>query len=178
MVDVVDAQDLARRYLAETLPRRWQHVQGVAARAEGLRAVGGDVLVAAAWLHDIGYAPGVVDTGFHPLDGARLLRRLRVDERLVSLVAFHSCAHLEAEERGLRAVLEAEFQRETSDVADALCFCDMTTSPDGELVEVETRLAEIQERYGREHLVSRFIRRATPEIIAMADRTRQRFAVG
>ena len=29
-----------------------------------------DDLVAAAWLHDIGYAPGLVQTGFHPLDGA------------------------------------------------------------------------------------------------------------
>ena len=34
-----------------------------------------DDLVAAAWLHDIGYAPELVETGFHPLDGARYLRR-------------------------------------------------------------------------------------------------------
>jgi hypothetical protein len=27
------------------------------------------VLIAAAWLHDIGYAPGLPETGFHPLDG-------------------------------------------------------------------------------------------------------------
>ena len=31
-------------------------------------------MTAAAWLHDIGYAPAVDDTGFHPLDGARYLR--------------------------------------------------------------------------------------------------------
>jgi hypothetical protein len=32
--------------------------------------------VAAAWLHDIGYAPAIAEsgTGFHPLDGARYLR--------------------------------------------------------------------------------------------------------
>ena len=29
--------------------------------------------MAAAWLHDIGYAEELLDTGFHPLDGARFL---------------------------------------------------------------------------------------------------------
>jgi hypothetical protein len=38
----------------------------------------------------------------------------------------------------------------------------MTTSPDGELVPVERRLAEIQQRYGPGHLVSRTMQRATP----------------
>jgi len=32
-----------------------------------------DTLVCADWLHDIGYAPALVATGFHPLDGARFL---------------------------------------------------------------------------------------------------------
>src|SRR6476469_1516238 len=44
----------------DPLPRRWAHVQGVAARARGLVPVLGadaDLLEAAAWLHDIGYAP-------------------------------------------------------------------------------------------------------------------------
>jgi hypothetical protein len=34
------------------------------------------VLVAAAYLHDLGYAPALVETGFHALDGARHLRAL------------------------------------------------------------------------------------------------------
>lgn len=33
------------------------------------------ILIAAAWLHDIGYAPGIQETGFHPLDGGLYLRR-------------------------------------------------------------------------------------------------------
>jgi hypothetical protein len=41
----------------------------------------------------------------------------------------------------------------------------MTTSPDGEQVLVHCRLAEIHDRYGSGHLVSRFIRRATPLIL-------------
>jgi hypothetical protein len=54
------AQLLARALLQEPLPRRWAHVQGVAARARSLAPVLGadaDLLEAAAWLHDIGYAP-------------------------------------------------------------------------------------------------------------------------
>ena len=62
------AQQLARALLQEPLPRRWAHVQGVAARARSLAPVLGadaDLLEAAAWLHDIGYAPGLAVTGLH-----------------------------------------------------------------------------------------------------------------
>ncbi|MGW3782766.1 HD domain-containing protein [Streptomyces sp. NPDC005091] len=47
--------------------------QGVAARtAELARIVGrdSDLLAAAAMLHDVGFAPRLAATGFHPLDGA------------------------------------------------------------------------------------------------------------
>ncbi len=56
---------------------RWLHTQSVAALASELQARTGDVsdaVVSAAWLHDVGYGPDVVDTGFHPIDGARWLR--------------------------------------------------------------------------------------------------------
>lgn len=47
-------------------------------------------------LHYIEYTPALATTGFHPLDGARYLRdRETADERLVGLVANHSCAVLE-----------------------------------------------------------------------------------
>ena len=71
------AEPLARALLQEPLPRRWAHVRGVAARARGLASVLGadaDLLEAAAWLHDIGYTPGLAATGLHALDGARYLR--------------------------------------------------------------------------------------------------------
>ena len=98
------ARELARELLASALPRRWAHVQGVARQAEHAASRLGcrdGVLVAAAWLHDIGYAPGVKDTGFHPLDGARYLRRRAIDEQIACLVAHHSYALLEAAEREL-----------------------------------------------------------------------------
>jgi hypothetical protein len=163
------AQDLARTLLADDLPRRWAHVEGVAARARSLApAVGQDagLLEAAAWLHDIGYLPELAATGLHGLDGARYLRDVHHAEPLLCrLVAHHSCAVIEAEERGLAHVLTREFAPPPRPPADALTFCDMTTSPDGEHVQVHNRLAEIHDRYGSGHLVSRSIRRATPLIL-------------
>ena len=60
------------------------------------------LLEAAAWLHDIGYAPGLAVTGLHALNGARYLRDAQhADAMLYRLVAHHSCATIEAGERGL-----------------------------------------------------------------------------
>src|SRR6266516_4956738 len=107
------AEGLARTLLADSLPRRWSHVQGVAARARTLKPpLGADaeLLVAAAWLHDIGYLPELAATGLHSLDGARYLRDAQHAEPLLRrLVAHHSCAVIEAEERGLADILTREF---------------------------------------------------------------------
>jgi HD domain-containing protein len=174
------AQDLARILLADPLPRRWSHVQGVAARARSLApSLGPDaaLLEAAACLHDIGYLPDLAATGLHGLDGARYLRDVQHAEPLLCrLVAHHSCAVIEAEERGLAHVLTREFAPPPRPLADALTFCDMTTSPDGEHVQVHNRLAEIHDRYGSGHLVSRSIRRATPLILDAVGQVRARAA--
>jgi HD superfamily phosphodiesterase len=163
------ARDLARRLLAEPLPRRWSHTVGVGQLAERVAHVVGedaDRLICAAWLHDIGYSPALVASGFHPLDGARYLRDVeRADERLCRLVAHHSYATVEARRRGLAKELEGEFSPVDGLVADALTYCDMTTGPDGVPVEVETRLAEIVSRYGEGDLVAESIREAEPRIV-------------
>ena len=103
------ARQLARALLQEVLPRRWAHVQGVAARARGLAPVLGadaDLLEAAAWLHDIGYTPDLATTGLHALDGARYLHDVQhADIVLCRLVAHHSYAIIEAEERRLADIL-------------------------------------------------------------------------
>jgi HD superfamily phosphodiesterase len=167
------AERLARTLLERTLPRRWAHVQGVAARARSLAptlGVGAELLEAAAWLHDIGYLPELSRTGLHGLDGARYLRDVQhANPMLCRLVAHHSCAVIEAEERGLADLLHREFTPPPQPLAEALTFCDMTTSPDGEHVQVHRRLAEIHHRYGTSHLVSRSIRRATPLILQAVD---------
>ena len=172
------AEQLARALLQEPLPRRWAHVQGVAARARSLAPVLGadaDLLEAAGWLHDIGYVPGLAVTGLHALDGARYLRDAQhADAMLCRLVAHHSCAIVEADERGLADVLSFEFEPAPHVLSSVLTYCDMTTSPDGELVPVERRLAEIQQRYGPGHLVSRSIQRATPMILRAVEQVQDR----
>ena len=172
------AEDLAQALLQEPLPRRWAHVQGVAARARSLARILGadaDLLQAAAWLHDIGYAPALSLTGLHALDGARYLRNAQhADAMLSRLVAHHSYAIIEAEERGLADVLVLEFEPAPYLLSSVLTCCDMTTSPDGELVPAEQRLAEIHHRYGPGHLVSRSIQRATPMILRAVEQVHGR----
>ncbi|WP_424890933.1 HD domain-containing protein [Streptomyces sp. XH2] len=172
------AHDLAKSLLAESLPRRWAHSCGVRKRARSLAPIlGADsaLLEAAAVLHDVSYSPKLVKTGFHPLDGARFLRDVEhADERILCLVAHHSYALLEAEERGLREALAAEFDVEEAHLVDALVFCDMTTTPDGGRTDPDDRIAEIVSRYGPDSVVGRFIRRAEPEIQAACERVNRR----
>src|SRR5437763_15650935 len=114
--------------LLSPLGNRWLHVQGVVERARQVGEAFNEndrcCLIAAAYLHDIGYAPVLKQTGFHPIDGARYLRSLGY-ERLASLVAHHSVSRFEAQLRGYETEL-AEFPRERSAVADALTYCDIT----------------------------------------------------
>ncbi|WP_308495171.1 HD domain-containing protein [Micromonospora purpureochromogenes] len=174
------AAQVAERQLAAVLPRRWRHVRAVAAKAQGLAHLAltgdSDLLIAAAWLHDIGYAPGVVRTGFHALDGARWLLRQGYEPRLAGLVANHSCASYEAAERGLADVLAAEFPLEVSPTSDALWYADMTTGPDGQDLSVEERLAEIRRRYGPDDLVTRFWSKAEAPLLIAVRRVHGRMA--
>jgi hypothetical protein len=176
--DLADAEKLAAGKLSALLPRRWKHVQSTARRAVWVAERLGlsDELVQAAWLHDIGYAPDLVDTGFHPLDGARYLRRIGVTEPVVSLVAFHSCAPIEAQIRGLDAELASEFAPGEPALTDALLYCDMTTGPDGNYVRPAERLVEIRGRYGPDNEVTRFVELAAPEILTTAGRVEELLA--
>ena len=89
-----------------------------------------DLLEAAGWLHDIGYAPDLAVTGLHALDGARYLRDAQhADAMLCRLVAHHSYAIFEAEERGLADVLGLEFEPAPYVLSSVLTCCDMTASP-------------------------------------------------
>jgi hypothetical protein len=154
----------------------------VAARAKVLTALfgpsDGALLVASALLHDVGYAPDLALTGFHPLDGALYLQAQRAPQRLCALVAHHSCAYREAELRGLSAEL-TEWEDEETPLRDALWWADMTTTPNGEPTNVHDRIDEIQKRYGPEDVVTFFIRQAKPELVAAVERTEERLrAVG
>ncbi len=132
-------------------------------------------LVAAAYLHDVGYARALRDTGLHQLDGARWLRAQGVDRRVCNLVAHHSGARFQAEERGLLANL-AEFDLTSGPVMDALTFADMTTGSDGVYVTFEKRLDDILTRYSPDDPVHRTMMRARPVLRESIDRTARRLA--
>ena len=159
---------------------RLEHVAGVAqAAARAQAAVPTDdvaLLLAAAWLHDIGYSAAVTDTGFHPLDGARFLRRIGAPERLCRLVAHHTASPIEATARGLREDLMREFPPEESPTADALTYADMTTGPDGLPVSALERVLEILTRYPSEHVVHASISQARPDLLATVERVDARLA--
>lgn len=161
---------------------RWHHSCAVAARAgEAAGTVPAPqraVLLAAAWLHDIGYAPGVRDTGFHPLDGARYLRAHHWPEPIPTLVAHHSGArYVIPFSAAAGADLLGEFPIPHLDVgagsdarsdaysnagaqgdapswvgflelADALTWADQSTCPDGQPSTLDQRLEDMLRRHG------------------------------
>lgn len=171
------ARELARTQLADALPHRWAHVQSVAAEAQRIAELAGEdaeLLVAAALLHDVGYASHIARAGFHPLDGARFLAAAGAPRRLTCLIARHCFAALEAEMRGMAGDL-GQFEDEASVTRDALWYCDMVTGPDGQRVRFADRVAEILHRYGESDLVGQFIvRAAAGELGAAVDRTIER----
>ena len=123
-------------------------------------------LTAAAVLHDIGY--GHVETGFHPLDGARFLARAGFSAVVCNLVVHHSASTYEAEERGIDLAIYADFAvgQDLSEAHAVLWWADLTTGPQGQDVTVEDRLAEICSRYGANDVITRFINRARPVLLA------------
>jgi putative nucleotidyltransferase with HDIG domain len=170
---VLRARVIAEERLGSVAPR-WAHVRGVAAAAElmatGLATIEAEAVVAAAWLHDVGYAPSVRrSTGFHPVDGALFVRAEGFPAVVVSLVAYHTSAVFEARERGLPDAL-AEFPEPPALLLDVLTCADMTTGPDGSRVRVEDRVSEILSRYPEDDPVHRAIERSAPTLLAAVAR--------
>lgn len=175
-VDTLEARAIARDLVAAELPGRWRHVQGVAAAATRISEqlpVDREVVIAAAWLHDIGYASRLRDTGFHPLDGARYLRRAGWPDTVCCLVAHHTAASVEAAAWGLAKQLEAEFPAAGSLERDALWVADATTGPDGQHMTVDERIAEVATRYGADHRATSAMRSSRDELQAAARRVEQ-----
>lgn len=153
-VDIDAARDLVTEVVGAATAR-WYHSQA-AAQAAGdisrlLPAEERRLLVAAAWLHDIGYHHPTPPTGFHPMDGALLLRDSGWPPRLVALVAHHSEARFTAAARGLLAQLE-RFPREDGPVADGLVYADMSAAAHGGRVTMHDRLADVRHRHAMDPL--------------------------
>lgn len=177
---ISDARWVSQTLLAHS-GRRWMHVQAVARRAGGLvsavDASERDLLVSAAWLHDIGYSSKIGHTRFHPLDGARHLREEGWPDILVNLVAHHSGARFEAKQRGLGDEL-AEFPFPDGPMLDALALADLTIGPAGEPLTYDERIAEILRRYPEDDPVHQAWLEAEPVLRESVQRAEARLAGG
>jgi len=144
--------------------------------AAGLPEADQATVIAAAWLHDIGYAAPLRCSTFHPLDGAWYLREHAWPEQLAGLVAHHSAARFVAADRGLAGPM-ADFPAArfaAGAVADALTYADQTTGPDGQVMDVEVRMAEMLRRHGPDSPNARVHTQRGPVILAAVRRTEQR----
>ena len=173
---VAVAADLTRHIL-DAVPDRFAHSQGVARRAQLLTFTvepnQARLLVAAAWLHDIGYAPGLCDTGFHPLDGARHLRAIGWPPAIYNLVAHHSGARFVARVLELDRELAAyPFSQDA--VSDALTVADQTTGPHGEAITTEARMRDMLRRHGPDSANALAHPQREPYLRAAAGRVSQR----
>lgn len=152
------AAETARRLLGST-SARYGHTCRVARQAASVRHLLTEpwrsALVEAAWLHDVGYSPRLVDTGFHPLDGARWLQARGRSSEVCSLVAWHTRARTEARFRGLEDALIAEFAAPPPTAQAAMAWADLTSSPTGERWSPQSRIGDILRRYGPESVVHR-----------------------
>ena len=169
-----DARVLAAQHLAG-LGSRWAHVQAVGRLADNLAASGSvprDVAIA-AWLHDLGYAPALVRTRFHPLDGAVFLQEISAPANIVALVAHHTGAEYEAAERGLSAELAALPVPDPMEL-ESLLLLDLVIGPDGSPTTPSARLREVLQRYPTEDPVHRAVAASTSALLAGAERARGR----
>ena len=98
----------------------------------------------------------LVDTGFHPVDGARYVAETGGFGPLVDLVAHHTGAVFEARERDLENQLDKYPVPDAAELA-ILSSADLCSGSDGATVDPGDRIDEVLSRYPSEHPVHRAI---------------------
>jgi len=113
-----------------------------------------DICMAAALLHDVGYAPSLNVHDFHPVDGYMAIKSLFPCE--ISLpVLYHSFADLECNFRrpDMEIHYDDKMDAKASKVWELLTYCDLHTDGQGNLVTVDERYADIKLRHGADSIV-------------------------
>jgi hypothetical protein len=155
---------------------RWAHTLGVVRLVrESLTLVATEersLALAAAYVHDLGHARRLRTTGCHALDGAMFVRAAG-HQQLASLVAQHSGARREAALRGLQREMSA-FTFTESNALDLLTYCDLKTDYQGYRCSVDERLEGIAIRYRHDHIVTRALRLAEPDLRRSVSRVESR----
>ncbi len=120
----------------------------------------------AALAHDLGYAPALYQTGYHPLDGALFLASCGEDPLVVEAVLRHSRAgqgeHLPEAIRKAYAVRPPV--PEAAWLVDAVTFCDWRAAGVGGRVSLGERLQDILLRHPYDTAKAERARRLVAEV--------------
>jgi hypothetical protein len=175
---VLAAERTARMLLAQDRGRV-AHSAGVA-RAAAIVGRRLDVptqqsLVAAAWLHDIGHAPTLSRTGFHPLDGALHLARSGWPDVVVRLVAHHSHAQVLAPHYDAADHL-AVLDPVPGPAGEILTFADLVAGSDGRGSTIDHRIIEMRLREAGDATVPLGVREFRYRLLAATARRVMRSA--
>lgn len=146
----------ATPHLLQHSARSAEHATDHARRITRSRA---EEVIAAAWLHDIGYLPQLRRTGFHPLDGALYLMAAGWPERVVRLVAHHSYAALEAPFYGVGHHLGV-IEPVTGIDADLLVSADLSAGSGASPPSIDERIVALRDADGALGLVPIEVREA------------------
>lgn len=153
-------------------PARLQHMRDASrvaadvAAVLGLSPVASQQLARAALAHDIGYAPAVMQTGYHPLDGAFFLEACGEDPWIVEAVLRHSRAgagdHLPP---AIRQAYAARVPRaEAAWLVEATTLCDWRAAGVGGRVSLGQRFWDIVERHPGNEAKARRAQRLVAEV--------------
>jgi len=167
---VRDAESLARRLLADDSDRfaHCRYSAGIAElAADALGLQDSDALIAAAWLHDIGYVPSLAMTGFHPLDGALRLASEGWPDETVLLVAHHSHADLLARYFGVENQLTV-LDHASGEAEDILTYADLRSGTTGMGAVPEQRIAEMRRGHSKNPTVPKEVREGRYDLLLAA----------
>jgi hypothetical protein len=167
---VRDARALAESLLVDD-PTRLEHVRGAGTVAgmvaSALSPHQPEMIIAAAWLHDIGYAPAIARTGFHPVDGALFLAREGWPDPVVFMVAHHSQAAVLAPYYGVQHHM-ALLEHVHGVADDIITFSDLRAGPNGLGAEPRDRVEDMRRRHADSGVVPRAIREARYRMLLTA----------
>ena len=170
MSSVADSVELAHKYVSG-MGDGWVHLSTVGGVAEGLARrseFDTESVVSAAWLHDVRYAPECGRNRCHPLDGANLLLSVGVPDSVVALVAHHTGAAHEAEERACST--SGELPSPDTAALDVLTMVDLAVEPAGQSQLDVNRIAGMLKRYGEDDPVYRAVTRSRDLLLASSAR--------
>jgi protein-tyrosine phosphatase len=170
---------IAETYLGGIGDRWTKHDQAVIHRARDIQhhfGPDGELLIAAAILHDIGVAPDIPRLGMSGLNAGRFLRAQGFPDRLTNLVANASCASIAARLRGLDEEFR-EFTDEQGVMRDALLYCCLTNGPDGTRITFEEREHELLHRLRHDAVHMEHLRLAHDVFSGAVARTEARIGI-